>query len=59
MKYALLLDENSSKLEFVSRLPFGVSPPMIWVECGDDVSVDTHEFVDGKFVLKQSTQTDQ
>lgn len=50
MKKALIL--NNQILEIVNK-PFEVAKPLHFVECGDEVKPQTHEFINEKIVIKQ------
>lgn len=52
MKYALISPAENWRFCEVSERAFPVAPPLLWVEVQDDVSVVTHDYVDGSFVAK-------
>jgi hypothetical protein len=49
MKYALISPQENDRLCQVEDVPFPVASPLFWVECGDDVTPQTHRFagIDG------------
>jgi hypothetical protein len=51
MKYALVSPQENDRLCQVEALPFGVAPPLKWIECFDDVTPQTHKYEGGQFVL--------
>lgn len=51
MNYALISPTENDRLCQVEDAPFPVASPLHWVECADDVSPQTHRYVDGAFVL--------
>jgi hypothetical protein len=51
MKYALISPDENDRLCQVEEAPFPVAPPLHWVECADDVTPQTHRYVDGAFAL--------
>jgi hypothetical protein len=52
MKHALIAPQEGNRLCQVEADAFPVAPPLHWVECADDVSAETHDYVDGEFVVK-------
>jgi hypothetical protein len=52
MKYALISPSEADRLCQVEVAPFQVASPLHWVECPDDVSPETHDYIDGGFVAK-------
>jgi hypothetical protein len=52
MKHALISPNEGNRLCQVEAATFDVSPPLFWIDCPDDVSADTHDYVDGEFVAK-------
>jgi hypothetical protein len=51
MKYALISPTEGDRFCQVEDAPFPVAAPLHWVECADDVSPQTHRYVDGAFEL--------
>lgn len=49
MKHALI---KSSALVQVADAPFDVHPDFFWTDCADDVTPETHEYLNGALVLK-------
>jgi hypothetical protein len=50
MKFALIAPNEAGRLCQVDTTPFPVAWPLFWIECPDDVTADTHDYVDGDFV---------
>lgn len=52
MKYALI---TFGKLCQVESTTFPVAPPFFWEECSDEVYPNTHDYINGEFVLKSTS----
>jgi hypothetical protein len=52
MIYALISPGENDRFCEVQPAPFAVASPLHWVECADDVTPDTHDYIDGAFVPK-------
>ncbi len=52
MKYAMIAPQEGSRICQIENQIFPLVPPNFWAECHDDVSADTHDYVDGEFVAK-------
>lgn len=49
MKYALISPDENNRICQVEDARFPVASPLHWVECADDVTPQTHRYVDGAF----------
>lgn len=52
MKYALISPKEGNRFCETSQSAFPVAAPLHWVECADDVTAETHDYVGGEFVAK-------
>lgn len=52
MKYAMIAPQEGNRICQIENESFPIVPPNFWLECPDDVTPETHDYVDGAFVAK-------
>lgn len=52
MRHALISPPEGDRLCEVQDAPGNACSPLFWAECPDDVTPETHDYVDGAFVAK-------
>lgn len=52
MKHAMIAPQEGDRICQIESEPFPLVSPNFWAECPDDVTPETHDYVDGIFVAK-------
>lgn len=52
MKYAMIAPQEGNRICQIENQIFPLVPPNFWTECPDDVTPESHDYVNGEFVPK-------